>query len=83
MIGMMTNLVHAPWNVETVIALTCYQRLGYVHEYTCYKDHVLEATTAGWVCKSCGYTQDWALDSTIAIGLHSYIGVENDNYCNS
>lgn len=56
----------APWTPDQVDALNAYQRLGYVHEFTCPNNHgpkqsrVLEATEVGWKCLFCDYTQDWA-----------------------
>jgi hypothetical protein len=57
--------VFAPWTPEQVEALNAYQKLGYVHEFTCHFDHgeksrVLVATEDGWHCPSCDYKQLWA-----------------------
>lgn len=58
----MTKVI-APWTAEQVAALNRWQRLGYVHPFTCPNGWNLVATTAGWVCPgTCGYTQDWAHD---------------------
>lgn len=60
--------VVAPWSLDQVHALNRYQRLGYVHEFTCPHEHgepgkyVLRATPNGWHCPRCDYTQDWAHD---------------------
>jgi hypothetical protein len=62
------GLVEAPWTDEQVEKLNHYQRLGYVHEYTCPHDHpgrVLHATCNGWVCPLCDYTQPWAHESSL------------------
>lgn len=53
----------APWSVEQVEALNAYQKLGYVHEFTCPNGWPLTATPEGWTCPgTCGYTQDWCHD---------------------
>jgi hypothetical protein len=58
--------IHAPWTAEQVGALNRWQKLGYVHEFTCPGDHAddraLVAAADGWHCLTCGYTQDWAHD---------------------
>lgn len=71
---MADETIHAPWTQEQVAKLNAFQNLGYVHEYTCPVDHpginvsVLWATTAGWVCPACSYTQDWARASSLEPG---------------
>ncbi len=64
--------IKPPWSDEQVKALNEYQHRGQFHPFTCpnrqdgkHPDHpvdkgLLTATTAGWVCEACGYTQDWA-----------------------
>lgn len=62
--------IKAPWTFEQVTALNEYQRRGDFHPFTCGNrdDHpmvagdkgVLIATTRGWICPYCDYTQDWA-----------------------
>lgn len=69
--------VTAPFTNEQVDALNKWQRLGYVHPFTCcshetckkheYAVGTLTATTEGWVCPCGKYTQDWA---------HSYMADE-------
>lgn len=68
-----TDFIEAPFSSEQVDALNRYQRLGYVHEFTCPEHHggadrTLYATKDGWRCPHCGYQQDWAhramLDAT-------------------
>lgn len=63
---------HAPWTDVQVRALNWIQSLPGTHSYTCPKrvdnrhvgrwtdNGVLLATTSGWLCRTCGYTQDWA-----------------------
>lgn len=63
----MSGKITAPWTPEQVDALNAYQRLGYVHEFTCphgenHQDRILVATASGWRCRWCDYTQDWAHD---------------------
>jgi hypothetical protein len=55
----------APWTAEQVDALNRFQRLYYVHEFTCVGhagggDRTLVATRNGWICCHCDYKQDWA-----------------------
>lgn len=57
--------ITAPWTIEQARALNKWQRLGYVHEFTCPRDHedrALVASTVGWLCPHCDYMQDWAHD---------------------
>jgi hypothetical protein len=64
-------VIRAPFTPEQIEALNAWQRNGQVHPYTCGNaqcraEHhhvdgsVLVATTTGWVCEHCGYTQEWA-----------------------
>lgn len=65
------NIIKSPWDSETVDRLNEWQQSGLVHPYTCGKrrtdehhldgEGVLKATTDGWVCPFCDYTQDWAI----------------------
>lgn len=57
--------ITAPWTAEQVDALNAFQRLGYLHPFTCSGhegggDRDLIATRAGWICCHCDYKQDWA-----------------------
>lgn len=55
------DIIKAPWDPETVDKLNKWQTLGYVHEMTCGECRTtLKATTNGWVCSHCRYTQHWA-----------------------
>jgi hypothetical protein len=57
--------VFAPWSDDQVKSLNAFQRSAKVHPYTCGGDvchEVLVATMNGWVCRSCGYTQNHATD---------------------
>jgi hypothetical protein len=59
------ELIKAPWTAEQVDALNQFQRLGYIHEFTCPEPHdgadrSLFATRDGWRCPHCDYRQDWA-----------------------
>lgn len=62
----MSDLVRAPWTPQQVDNLNAWQARGNVHPYTCTGDHgdqrerTLLATEEGWICRTCGYTQDWA-----------------------
>ena len=52
-----------PFSEEQVRGLNAYQDAGRFHPFTCGNDsrHAnLVATTDGWVCPDCSYTQDWA-----------------------
>jgi hypothetical protein len=58
----------ALWTDEQVKSLNGFQHCGVFHEFTCgtKEKHkkgdsdALVATTHGWVCPSCDYTQNWA-----------------------
>lgn len=55
----------APWTAVEVASLNAYQAAGVMHPFTCDSDDepcasVLVATTDGWICPDCGYTQNWA-----------------------
>lgn len=56
--------VHVPFTDETVRRLNEHQKRGDRHPFTCGNEHegnnVLTATTRGWVCPTCDYTQEWA-----------------------
>jgi hypothetical protein len=58
--------VEAPFTDDEVASLNAYQNNDFMHPYTCVcGDHVkLIATTDGWVCKKCAYTQNWCHDFT-------------------
>lgn len=67
----MGNIIKAPFTPEQVAALNQFQRLDWIHPFTCGSgnrtdaDHldgegVLVATEAGWICPYCDYTQVWA-----------------------
>lgn len=66
-------IVEAPWTMEEVKRLNAIQNDRRYHPFTCAsgnrtdKNHldgegVLLATTTGWVCPYCEYTQNWAHD---------------------
>lgn len=50
----------APFDPEEVRSLNAYQGSGVMHEFTCPQRSPLRATTEGWVCDCCDYTQFWA-----------------------
>ncbi len=60
--------VQAPFTVAQVVALNRRQGDGRFHAFTCANrgdgthagEGLLVATTAGWVCPYCRYTQGWA-----------------------
>jgi hypothetical protein len=59
------GIVRAPWTAEQVDKLNKFQRLGFIHPFTCPGhegggDRDLVATRGGWICCHCGYRQDWA-----------------------
>lgn len=76
--------VFAPFTPEQVEALNAWQELGWVHPFTCNGNHhnaahmaqngprrgMLEATANGWLCRACGYTQNWAHDFMADKALH-------------
>jgi hypothetical protein len=60
-------IILAPWTDKQVAALNRFQSYGLVHPFTCPGhdgdgDRTLLATNAGWVCRHCSYTQNWAHD---------------------
>jgi hypothetical protein len=68
-------IVRAPFTADQVEALNVYQKLGFVHEYTCGGMScrgVLVAERSGWRCpvSGCNYTQEWAEDFTTDLKLH-------------
>lgn len=67
MAGNPPPIVRAPWTESQVENLNIYQNIGIMHPFTCgkrdnlhEKGDLLVATTEGWICPSCDYTQDWA-----------------------
>lgn len=58
----MSDIIKAPFTDEQVRNLNEYQKLGFVHEFTCvnkHEDRTLVATNDGWICPSCDYKQNW------------------------
>jgi len=68
--SMESPMIKAPWTPEQVESANAYQTSGVFHEFTCgTKEKQASgssgaqiATSNGWVCPSCDYTQDWAHD---------------------
>ena len=57
--------MHVPWTDKQIAILKAWQQNDKVHPYTCGNDSnhsPLIPTVAGWICKDCDYTQDWAHD---------------------
>lgn len=65
-------MIKSPWTAEQVEKLNAFQT-GPFHPFTCpNRDEghgefngdlgALVATTRGWICPFCDYTQDWAHD---------------------
>jgi hypothetical protein len=53
----------APFTEEQVAGLNAYQKATNIHPFTCGNDSshpVLIASTDGWYCSACDYTQVWA-----------------------
>lgn len=80
--------IKAPFTDEQVKNLNEFQACGF-HEFTCGSaDHtqetcgVLIATTDGWHCPNCDYTQDWAFaemaDSSMAKAMNEVKKQLND-----
>lgn len=65
------EIIVAPWDVVVVARLNAFQKRGGMHPFTCGNDtrDILVATTEGWVCRNCDYTQDWALAFMPEIGM--------------
>jgi hypothetical protein len=65
-------MIRAPFTPAEVEALNTFQLADYMHPFECPNDHTsgdrfaeqrdrrLQATTRGWICPHCNYTQDWA-----------------------
>lgn len=50
-----------PWDSRQVAALNAFQDRGDFHPFTCANGcGNLVATATGWLCRRCGYRQDWA-----------------------
>jgi len=65
--AILLDIIKAPFTPEEVEQLNKWQQAGYVHPFTCPKEHLsdaneLIATPEGWKCPDpkCGYTQHWA-----------------------
>jgi hypothetical protein len=70
------DVLVTPWTQEEVDKLNAYQKSNLFHPYTCPVNHkggeesrTLVATTKGWRCPTCKYTQMWAHTMTIEIDL--------------
>lgn len=53
------------FTADEVTNLNAFQNAGVMHPFTCGTEecrHDLVATTRGWICPYCDYTQDWAHD---------------------
>lgn len=71
----MSNIIKAPWSLQEIENLNRFQNSNRFHPYTCGSDNrmdknhsnggILIATTEGWICSGCTYTQDWCLDIMI------------------
>lgn len=60
---MALDKIEAPFTEQQVKGLNAYQEAGHFHPFTCGNDsrhRDLVATTGGWVCPDCDYTQKWA-----------------------
>lgn len=56
-------MILAPWTSGFISELNRFQDDPRFHGYTCgmNSNHsLLVATVAGWICKDCDYTQNWA-----------------------
>jgi hypothetical protein len=80
--------INAPWTGAQVDALNRFQRLCYVHPYTCGNEHpgnlldtfpcdrTLVATRKGWICCHCDYTQFWASAAMLEVPPNPFAEVE-------
>lgn len=64
-----SEIIFAPFTEQEVEALNLFQTNRLLHPFTCGNrtnnlhydgEGVLIATTDGWICPFCTYTQDWA-----------------------
>jgi hypothetical protein len=61
----MPDIIKAPFSQVQVFFLNKFQETRRFHPFTCGGDGCranLVATTDGWRCPNCDYTQDWAHD---------------------
>lgn len=58
--------LNAPWTQQQVDAINEFQKLGFVHEFTCgeHSDVPLHACSSEMYCSvpHCGYSQTWVHD---------------------
>lgn len=65
---------YAPWDETEVALLNQYQKDERFHPFTCgtnSKHPVLVATSDGWICEACGYTQNWAHTFMFSTGVEA------------
>lgn len=78
-------MVEAPWTKEQVAHANEFQQSGTMHPFTCTTDStMLVATTEGWICPTCDYTQNWAyrgmLDGAIIIQMRDSLGLDSQMF---
>lgn len=87
-----TTISTAPWTAEQVAELIRWQSAGYVHEFTCSSQthqHSVALTPSvdGWICETCGYTQDWAytymVDGSLPPSPFAFLGINQLEYGNT
>lgn len=65
------NIIHTPFSEEQVKNLNEYQKIEFVHPYTCENNHtesrILIATENGWICPTCKYTQNWCHGNSLDV----------------
>ncbi len=56
------DMIRAPFTALEVDTMNRWQQQPHIHAFTCRRAHreKLVATTDGWVCRGCDYTQPWA-----------------------
>lgn len=57
------KIIITPFNKHQVHMLNVWQKRGNFHPFTCGNNsnhEPLIATTDGWICLECNYTQNWA-----------------------
>jgi hypothetical protein len=64
-------IIKAPWTDKQVNALNAIQEYKSLHSYTCteHPEIKLVATTDGWKCPVCDYTQNWAHEASVRLGI--------------
>jgi len=74
--------MNSPWTLNQVYKLNSWQKSTFVHPFTCGNDsnHILVATTSGWICSQCEYVQYWTHDFMLNVSQFSNWGMGGLKY---